>query len=507
MDTPTPAQQQWMQKEFAAMLVYTPYFDSRTSWFPNGYAYKDSYAIYPASQVRWDHPEWILHDQYGNWLYIPYACGGGTCSQYAADIANPAYRAWWISDLKATMAQGNYQRVFVDDVNMNFMVGNGSGNLVAPMDSTTGQVMTWDAWRSYFATFMEELRAALPYTNIMHNSVWSAGPAGVLDADPSIRRQIAAATVINLERGLADAGLTGGTGQWSVNSVFNYVDRIHAAGKGINYQQEGTISPAQQQYGLAGYFMTSNGMDFVGDETATPNNWFNGYDVNLGTPLGPRTYSNGVFQRNFSGGIALLAEPGLAAQIIQLGASFQTLSGATVSFVSLSGGQGAVLTGSTNGTQTSPVPPATRRHHMGDLTPTYSVNGWGPVQINRSTDGNPLTLNGVTYRHGLGVHAFSELKYSLAALGGCSSFTAAVGIDNEIPAGYGSVDFQVWADGFLIYDSGFLVGGGPVGTVNLNLTGRQELSLVATNGIYMAPSWTVYDDHSDWARPVLSCVN
>src|ERR1017187_6998384 len=151
-DAPASAMQQWLQKEFASMVVFSPYFDTRTSWFPNAYVYQNLYAISPGSAVQYAHPEWILHDQDGNWLYIAFNCSGGTCPMYAGDIANPAFRAYWISQTQTTMAQGNYTKLFIDDVDMEFRVTDGSNNPIPPIDTNTGLVMTYDDWRSYVAT-------------------------------------------------------------------------------------------------------------------------------------------------------------------------------------------------------------------------------------------------------------------------------------------------------------------------------------------------------------------
>ena len=41
-----------------------------------------------------------LRDGGGNKLYIPWGCSGGTCPQYAADVGNPAYRAWFIDQVR-----------------------------------------------------------------------------------------------------------------------------------------------------------------------------------------------------------------------------------------------------------------------------------------------------------------------------------------------------------------------------------------------------------------------
>jgi len=336
-------QQQWFQSHFAGMVVYAPYFDSRTWWFPNAYVYKDLYGIFPGSWIEYVHPDWILHDQYGNWLYIPFNCGGGVCPQLAGDIANPAFRANWINEAWSTVSAGNYPGIFIDDVNMEFRVSDGWGNQVQPVDSNTGALMSWDSWRYYVATFTEQIRAALPNTKLTENSIWYAGPQGVRDADPYIQRQIATANTINLERGIAnDGGLTGGTDQWSVYQFFNFIDRVHNAGKTVNFQ-EYWLSPAGQQYGLAGYFLVSEGWDTIGDNAATPDNWWGGYDTNLGWPTSGRNYNNGVYWRSFSGGLVLLGEPNLAPQYIDLGGTYKLLDGTPVNGVWVSGWQGIIL--------------------------------------------------------------------------------------------------------------------------------------------------------------------
>src|SRR5437773_3811929 len=60
MNNPSPSTQRWIQEHFWRMLVYSPYFDTRTLWYPNGYVYTDSYAIYTNSGLATQHPEWIL---------------------------------------------------------------------------------------------------------------------------------------------------------------------------------------------------------------------------------------------------------------------------------------------------------------------------------------------------------------------------------------------------------------------------------------------------------------
>src|SRR6185436_14029614 len=108
------------------------------------------------------------------------------------------------------------------------------------------------------------------------------------------------------------------------------------------------------------------------------------------------------------------------------------------------------ITGAEGPTPT-PVPPPSGDRYVSDLTATLATNGWGPVEKDMSNgeqaggDGHPLTLNTVTYAKGLGTHANSDVRYNLGA--NCSSFTASVGLDDEVSDASASVVFQVWADG------------------------------------------------------------
>jgi uncharacterized protein (TIGR01370 family) len=143
---------------------------------------------------------------------------------------------------------------------------------------------------------------------------------------------------------------------------------------------------------------------------------------------------------------------------------------------------------------------------LSDQPWTSATNGWGPVERNLSNgeqnsgDGKAIKLGGVTYAKGLGVHANSRIAYALS--GACSSFTASIGLDDEVrfQTQNGSVVFQVWADGTKLYDSGVMTPTTATKSVNVNLSGRTSLELVVTD----AGNGNWYD-HADWANPQVSC--
>jgi hypothetical protein len=496
-NAPSATQQAWMRDHYSRMTVFSPYWDTKLSWYPNARTYVNLYAIPKTSSLLTQHPEWILKDRSGNRLFVPWECAGGTCPQYAGDLSNPGFRRWWIDQVKIILNKG-YRGIWIDDVNMQFRVGNGNGTEVPPYDPNTGTDMTWTNWRKYVAEFVEQIRNELPGKEIVHNSIWFAGPAGVRDQDPYIQRQIAAASIINLERGIDDTGLTNGTGEWSVNALLAFVDRVHAKGRSVIVQG---YSVPNREYGLAAYFLINNGVDEIAEFNSTPDNWYSGYEVALGAPLGARYYWNGLLRRDFQLGMVLLNEPSSPTRSVSLPSTFRTIGGANVTSVSIPASSGLVLT---SGSAPVAPPPSTSGMPLSDMSWISASNGWGPVEKDRSngeqgaTDGRAMRINGVSYTKGLGVHANSTIRYNLGGV--CSTFTARAGVDDEVPRNIGSVIFQVFADGTKLYESGVLRSGSPVQSINVSVTGRRELVLTVsgtTDGIG--------NDHADWADPRLTC--
>ena len=353
-NNPSADQQQWISSHYMGMLVYSPYWDSKLSWYSQAYAYKDAYAIYTSdSATIASHPEWILKDTNGNNLYINWNCKGGTCPQYAADISNPDYRQAWTNAIAPVLAKG-YRGLFIDDVNMDWRISDGNGNSLCNdgnnagacptvMDPNTGAPMKLEDWRMYFAQFLQQIRGAFPNAAIIHNSIWYAGgPNGL--SDPYIQQQILGANMQYIEHGVTDAGVTGDGGQYSLQAMQNRIDTIHSLGRSVILGASGSVT-SDEEYTTANYFLTSNGYDAVGSSGAS-NFWdtyWTGFDTNFGTPAGDRYVWNGLIRRDFTGGIVLVNPPGSAAQTLTLPAVFQRTDGSQVSSLILTAGQGALL--------------------------------------------------------------------------------------------------------------------------------------------------------------------
>lgn len=134
-------------------------------------------------------------------------------------------------------------------------------------------------------------------------------------------------------------------------------------------------------------------------------------------------------------------------------------------------------------------------------------SGWGPIEKDRSNgeraagDGRPLTVGGRVFAQGYGVHAPSELRYSLSSADGsaCVRFRAQVGLDDEVGS-RGSARFEVWGDSQKLYDSGVQRGTDAARAVDVDLRGKGTLRLVVTDG----GDGKSYD-HADWLSPTITC--
>jgi len=329
-----------MRRQYTRMQTYSPYFDERLAWYPNAWVYLDSYAIKPGWPVFREHPEWVLRDRHGELLYIDWGCSNGTCPQYAADIGNPAFRAWWIARARDIVRRG-YRGIWVDDVNLDWRISDGDGERVLPMDPRTGRTMRIEDWRASFATFMEELRRALPDAELAHNSIWYAASAD----DPFVERQIAAADWINLERGATDRGLRGGTGHFGFDTFLAFIDRVHRQGRAVILMDYGTTA-TEREYGLAAWLLVSAGRDLLSSDQldwTSPGRFWHGYTLDLGPATGPRHYWSGLLRRDFRCGIALLNPPDSPVRAATPGGDYVTLDGERVRTLRLGPANAAVL--------------------------------------------------------------------------------------------------------------------------------------------------------------------
>jgi Hypothetical glycosyl hydrolase family 15/S-layer homology domain len=333
-DDPSVRDRAWMRDHYEFMTVWSPYFDSRLSWFPKGVEYSDVMALKDR-----DHPEWILEDSSGDPLYVDFACSGGSCPQYAADIGNQDFRDWFIAELKAVAAEG-YAGFYLDDVNMSWRISNGSER-VEPIDPRTGKTMTLGAWRRYMADFVEQIERQTKGI-IVHNPLWTADSPHF--NDPTVARQLAAADWVQIEHGYNDGGLRGGDGRYAAQSLFAYVDWVHSLGTKVMWLEEDGGSDAKHESNLAAYLLTYAPGDVISTEdwaAIAPDSIWEGYLLDLGAPLARRTQTQGLFRREFQHGTVLVNEPDNNTKTVQITGT--RIDGTRVSQVSIPPGTGIII--------------------------------------------------------------------------------------------------------------------------------------------------------------------
>jgi hypothetical protein len=132
--------------------------------------------------------------------------------------------------------------------------------------------------------------------------------------------------------------------------------------------------------------------------------------------------------------------------------------------------------------------------YLGDLTPLYSTQGWGQLQVDHSVQGNPLRIGDQRYARGLGTHAQSEILYDLNR--SYVRFESWVGIDAEMLAQpKASVVFKVFVDNEERFNSGIMRASSKPQKVSIPVAGKSELRLVVTDGGDGSDC-----DHADWAE-------
>ena len=142
--------------------------------------------------------------------------------------------------------------------------------------------------------------------------------------------------------------------------------------------------------------------------------------------------------------------------------------------------------------------------YLSDMDWEAQFNYYGPIERDRSNgeglagDGHTLTIQGVQYAKGIGMHANGQIHVAL--FNTCTQFNAVVGVDDEV-GDRGSVFFSIYGnETTLLFSSGLLTGSSPGLPVSVNLNGIRSLSLFVTTAD------NAQFDHADWANATLTCT-
>jgi Hypothetical glycosyl hydrolase family 15 len=341
-----PALQRFWDAHYWRLRGFAPFYDRHTfdgspPWSPPPtHLYKDLYAIYNNGAGRKliaQHPDWVLRDAEGSPLFIPFECSRGSCPQYAGDVGSPAFRAHWIAGARRALSEG-YAGIHIDDVNLAMRVSDGTGDAVRPIDTRTGRPMTDADWRRYVAEFTEQVRAEFPKAEVVHNAIWF-----VNRELPEVARAAAAADYVELERGATDPGISPGDGEFGFENFLQHIDWLHDRRVGVILEPYG-LDEERRQFELAVYFLTGDGNDAIASSfEADPDNWWPGWEADLGAPEGEREIWNGLLRREFADGLVLVNPPGSPVRDVTLEGEYQDLDGEPVTSLSLEAPAGIVL--------------------------------------------------------------------------------------------------------------------------------------------------------------------
>ena len=130
---------------------------------------------------------------------------------------------------------------------------------------------------------------------------------------------------------------------------------------------------------------------------------------------------------------------------------------------------------------------------LDQLDLSAATQGYGVPGKNKSLDGKTITIAGKTFERGFSTHSVSSLLVLLD--GKAVSFTAQVGIDDEVAGHDPAVEFQLFGDGKKIWTSGLMKLGDAARACSVQLTGINKLELMVTDG-----GNGNYYDHADWAN-------
>jgi len=132
--------------------------------------------------------------------------------------------------------------------------------------------------------------------------------------------------------------------------------------------------------------------------------------------------------------------------------------------------------------------------YLSDLTETKWKNGWADGNKDLSEDGNPITIAGVVYDKGLGMHAPAEVDYALDK--NYDYFMSFIGHDDEAAGGNGVI-FKVVVDKDTVFISDAKKWGDPAELIKISVKNADTLKLFIDDINDMG--W----DHADWANPIL----
>ena len=160
--------------------------------------------------------------------------------------------------------------------------------------------------------------------------------------------------------------------------------------------------------------------------------------------------------------------------------------------IALLGAASITTVGCGQAARPAPATSTTSTVWLDQLDVQAASQGWGLPRRNRSVDGNPLSIGGKVFERGFGTHSESALRVTVDRA--ARSFSASVGVDDEVAGHHGSVEFIVYSDDVEIWKSGIMRAGDPAKQLSVDLSGAKVVELFVGE----AGDGNAYD-HANWA--------
>lgn len=238
----------------------------------------------------------------------------------------------YVSKVKRDASAG-YAGTFLDDINWSVPYRDWS------------EARSLEPEMQQLAKLVESTRAAIPSGIIEMNSQYHDIYPLYREGNPYVLRALSRINLLCKEFGV---GPTSGINTASDFANFlSFTDELRAKGIHITMTSDpSSPTPATMEYNEATYLLINDGHDYINGQRQTPQNWWPGFDVDLGGSTGERASWNGLLRRDFSGGMTLVNPPGSPTRTVTLPSPMRTVAGATVTSVTLAPASGAVLAGS-----------------------------------------------------------------------------------------------------------------------------------------------------------------
>jgi hypothetical protein len=295
--------------------------------------YKDLLAMhttYSDWSVVNSHEDWFIHDASGNRIKNP------SWGWYLMDVGNAGWRAHWISDLNSKLGT-TYDGVFIDDV-WNALNGHGMSGI------TSSQIARW---HSDTLGMLQYIKANI-----------APGKLVIINTDEWNSNTYVSAVDGEMLEGFTHEGWTatysqGGRDPGLIMVMINKLAGDSAAGK-IVWSASGSLINSDSnemarmvKYCYASFLLGANGPGaYWGFNTWVSGDGSNGYYSIMDTPIGSATgsyyQSQNVYMRDFTNAKALF-NPSAYAYTINLGGTYKTLTGTTLTSITISPYSGEIL--------------------------------------------------------------------------------------------------------------------------------------------------------------------